>query len=1329
MSKKAQVSLDFFRNSIRLPTLPFLASLSENFSTKASFKRSLFFALLLASIQAVALPEGPAIVSGSASFNATDPKVLEIGLSDRAIIDWQSFSIENGELTHFVQPSPHSSVLNRVVTDAPSQIFGALEANGKVFLVNPNGIFVAESGVIDVGSFFASTLDVLNDSFLAGGDLLFKGDSKAGIVQVGQIRALDGDVALMARFVENKGSVNAPKGRIGIAAGGEILLSVSGEQHFYICPETEVEPSGTGILNEGALEAVAIELKANGNPYALAIRHKGDARAKGLEIRGGRIFVVAEQGISEISGSVIAERGGEVQVIADAIHLKDGALIDASGDHGGGTVFIGGGEKGVNPPLYEAKQLVADSDTMIKANALIDGNGGKVIAWASNSNRYLGKIEAKGGTLWGDGGFVEISSPGVLNFHASVETLAPRGRIGTLLLDPTDITLDNNPTSGNISFGGGCGVDTYCPTGGAAANILISDILTQLNTTNVIINSSPGGGGALGDITIANSITYSGAEVGALTLNASHDIFINSAVQANGSSGNLTFNASRNLELNASFINNSTTAAVAFNAGTGMASGNLTVGAGATYQMNLVVTQPTDFNAFGDILIQGDIFNNGPTSSINITAGAFGGAGTATIDSTASIFYTGTTTANLNITANSGMSGNTDITVLGSIGINQGGLNLSTPNDISIQSTVTVTGPIAVYGVNPANRCGTLWIDGSMNASGVNASLQNNLLTADNSILAQNLTLLACTLPNNSNTSLNCTGNLTIDLSGDLTETAGLGPMLGSSASLGCLGAGKTLTITAANITLQGGSTVNSAAVIQSNNNAIITTVANGMTPSGNLNLLGATGPVIFGTGNNLTFNIGGDLNLIAGAASNGGVILIANGLFNINFDGALNMSGGWVTEIASIGPLNIIGSGTYAQGIQPGSVNLIPSTDGAAIIVIDGSATLSMSIPGDLNISGSSGAPVVPVAGIFGPFTMTSSAILDLTIGGNVTVTGGSGAGYSGYIGSVQMAGIPGGDCQVLMTALGMQGITLDGGSAASASALIGTLGGSVASSVSLSAPNGSITLNGSSAPVVGANAQIMSNGGAINLAAHQNIILAGTSNNTADILVNPFMAGVAGTVTALAGNNMTLNDFASISSTQDIVLATAQNISSPGIGTSLFSTGAGSSISANGNMGNIQIFGTTPAYVSILGTLNGVAFVPGPSGVDTDQEHYNVYYPNAFVNPNPPFFTVFYRAASIPNPPTPPTPGEIVQTVDFYNTVQRGMQEFLTDLQAYLDFDFFNFSELFFKIVLEDHFIRGMKLAPFPAGSLFANKESEVSMFRREYVNYNLRRINSLK
>src|SRR6266436_6984541 len=114
-------------------------------------------------------PIGGTVTAGGATIAQQGAGVLTINqTSDRAIINWTSFSIGAGELTRFNQPSVNSATLNRVLSGNPSEIYGTLQANGHVYLINPSGILVGPSGQINTHSFMGSTLNVSDVNYLSG---------------------------------------------------------------------------------------------------------------------------------------------------------------------------------------------------------------------------------------------------------------------------------------------------------------------------------------------------------------------------------------------------------------------------------------------------------------------------------------------------------------------------------------------------------------------------------------------------------------------------------------------------------------------------------------------------------------------------------------------------------------------------------------------------------------------------------------------------------------------------------------------------------------------------------------------------------------------------------------------------------------------------------------------------------------------------------------------------------------------------------------------------------------------------------------------------------
>ena len=308
---------------------------------------TIFSFLLAVPVQvATANPVAGSVVAGSASINSAGSTLTVTQNSNRAIVNWQGFSIGTGETTRFVQPGVNAAILNRVTGGDPSAILGSMQSNGQVYLINPSGIIFGPSANVNVGGLVASTLNVANDEFMRGADVTFSGDSTVGIYNYGNIEALEGNIYLIASNVANHGVLRASQGNVGMLATDSVTL-VDGARPYLPVTANRRSISETGVTNTGLIEAMQVELAANGgNAYGLAINNTGTIRATGSETRGGRILLVANGGEIKTSGDLIAQRGNNGgDVIIDAGGTPGSAAyvsgnVDVSGDDLGGTVAI-----------------------------------------------------------------------------------------------------------------------------------------------------------------------------------------------------------------------------------------------------------------------------------------------------------------------------------------------------------------------------------------------------------------------------------------------------------------------------------------------------------------------------------------------------------------------------------------------------------------------------------------------------------------------------------------------------------------------------------------------------------------------------------------------------------------------------------------------------------------------------------------------------------------------------------------------------------------------------------------------------------------------------
>lgn len=385
-------------------------------------------------------PQGAQVVNGQVGFQQQG-SVLSVTNSPGAIINWQNFSINAGESTRFIQQSAASAVLNRVVGQDPSKILGALQSNGKVFLINPNGILFGQGARIDVNGLVASTLNISNEDFLKGKMNFSSAGSAGAIRNEGTISTpAGGQVYLIAPNIENSGIIHSPKGDVLLAAGHSVQLVDSTNPNLQVvvsAPDNEAVNLGQ-IISEGGRTGI----------YGALIRQRGVVSANSAVVgENGKIVFKASRDTFLEAGSVTtatgAGKGGEIQVLGDRVGLMGDAKLDASGQNGGGTVLVGGDYKGGNPLVQNAKRTFVSADASIRADAIAAGDGGKVIVWGDETTRAYGTISAKGGATLGNGGFVETSGKYLDVAGVKVDTRAPAGKIGTWLLDPLNLRVTN----------------------------------------------------------------------------------------------------------------------------------------------------------------------------------------------------------------------------------------------------------------------------------------------------------------------------------------------------------------------------------------------------------------------------------------------------------------------------------------------------------------------------------------------------------------------------------------------------------------------------------------------------------------------------------------------------------------------------------------------------------------------------------------------------------------------------------------------------------------------------------------------------------------------
>lgn len=535
------------------------------FGAHAPLRRALNLAILaiIYPPSLLANPDGAQIISGQVSIDTSSPGVANITNSPNAIIQWQNFNIAQNEITRFIQQNGQSAVLNRIIGENPSAILGQLASNGKVLLINPNGIVFGANSVIDTQGLIASSLNLSDQDFFSGNYHFIAGSNAGSIVNEGIIRAgKDGNIILIAPSINNNGIIKTEGGQITLAAGQNLVLTNLDDPDIRF----EIQAPGNAVLNLGKLltEGGAV------NVFANTITHSGEINADSVSIDAqGNIKLVAEQHInltqdSKLSannssgdagtisveskaGTVFANgaieakatetgKGGNISLLGEHINVLNQAGIDAGGANGGGQVSVGDGRASGSAGIHNAKSVYIGADTAINADAKTSGNGGNVSVWSDNATLAYGHISAKGGEQDGNGGVIQTSGHELDTSGILVDASAVHGKAGKWRLSADNINIVAN------RFAAGAGntpkVATEQPVGIATAGSIQSALN---NGTAVAVNTDTAGADANGDISVDSAISKNAGGDAALSFSARNNITVNAAVESTAGKLNVTF--------------------------------------------------------------------------------------------------------------------------------------------------------------------------------------------------------------------------------------------------------------------------------------------------------------------------------------------------------------------------------------------------------------------------------------------------------------------------------------------------------------------------------------------------------------------------------------------------------------------------------------------------------------------------------------------------------------------------------------------------------------------------------------------------------------------
>ncbi len=366
---------------------------------------------LLAASKTLALPANGQVVAGEATITTPSPSTMLIGQgSNHAIINWNSFGIGKGEAVNIAQPTVQSTLLNRVLGNDPSSIFGTLTANGRVFIVNPNGMLFAPGASVNAGGLVASSLAINDRDFLSQKYSFFRNGTAGSVVNQGSLTG--GFVALLSNNLTNTGNIMTTKGSAALAVGDGVILAL--DTTGLVTIKVDQTAYNARITNSGVIEAdggtVLMSASAANDLLGTVVNNSGKIRANRMTERDGNIVI--EGGAVINTGTLSAS-----SINANMNNLVDTGIWNAGGsDKGGSIQFNATG----SIEQTAASRITADGES-----------GGNIRIEAGNGLYLSGTINANGNS--GDGGQIAITAPQTLLAGAQLSVDGLRGG-GTILI-------------------------------------------------------------------------------------------------------------------------------------------------------------------------------------------------------------------------------------------------------------------------------------------------------------------------------------------------------------------------------------------------------------------------------------------------------------------------------------------------------------------------------------------------------------------------------------------------------------------------------------------------------------------------------------------------------------------------------------------------------------------------------------------------------------------------------------------------------------------------------------------------------------------------------
>ena len=358
------------------------------------------------------LPTGSSVVSGAAAITKTSD-VMNINQStSSATITWDSFSIGSGKTVNFIQPSSSSVALNKVLGSNPSHIFGTLNANGHVFLSNPNGILFSPTASVSTGGLIATTLNMMEADFTAN-KFRFTGESTNTVNNQGNITTSAGGVALVAAKIYNSGAITSNNESVLMGVGSDVTVDFGDTYKIQVnkgVAESIIDNSGS-IVADGGL--VYLTSQSSNDIRSSAINNSGLIQAQTLETgEDGAIYLMGHmgKGTLAVGGTIDASApnggdGGFVETSASDVNFMDSFFVNTVSAYGATGNWL------IDPATY----TVASSGGDITGSALATSLGSSNITLTADDT-----ISINDAVTWSSSYDLTLNSGGDINLNENL---------------------------------------------------------------------------------------------------------------------------------------------------------------------------------------------------------------------------------------------------------------------------------------------------------------------------------------------------------------------------------------------------------------------------------------------------------------------------------------------------------------------------------------------------------------------------------------------------------------------------------------------------------------------------------------------------------------------------------------------------------------------------------------------------------------------------------------------------------------------------------------------------------------------------------------------